>query len=111
MSCERPGALGAGSKAATFSALCRFAFRFALALLLFAAVSLGAAQARTALVIGNSAYPQSPLSNPKNDAADIAAALREARFDVDLRLDVDRRIMQQAIDNFGRRLKSKPGVG
>lgn len=111
MSCELPGALEAKSKAATPSALCRFASRFALVLLLLATMSLGAAQARTALVIGNSAYPSSPLSNPKNDAADLAAALREAGFDVDLKLDADRKTMQQAIDNFGQRLKSKPGVG
>jgi hypothetical protein len=86
-------------------------WRFAAALLLLAMITIGSAQARTALVIGNSDYPKSPLSNPKNDAADLAAALREAGFDVDLKLDADRRTMQQAIESFGNRLKSKPGVG
>ena len=36
------------------------------------------AQKRVALVIGNSAYKDaSELANPKNDAADIAVALKE----------------------------------
>src|SRR5262245_41676290 len=104
---EFAGGLEVRSKAAIVSAI----RHVAAALLLLATISIGAAQARTALVIGNSAYPGSPLSNPKNDAADLAAALREAGFDVDLKLDADRRTMRQAIDNFGQRLKSKPGVG
>ena len=32
---------------------------------------------RVALVIGNSGYTHAPLRNPANDAADVAAALRE----------------------------------
>jgi hypothetical protein len=74
-------------------------------------MSAAGLQARTALVIGNSAYPKAPLANPKNDAADVAAVLREAGFDVDLRLDADRRSMQTAIDAFAERLKTKGGVG
>jgi hypothetical protein len=35
-----------------------------------------AAEARTALVIGNSAYPFARLANPANDASDMAIALR-----------------------------------
>ncbi len=84
---------------------------FVAALLLLALAVSDAAQARTALVIGNSAYPKAPLDNPKNDAADVAAALREAGFEVDLKLDADRRTMQQAIQAFAQRLKAKPGVG
>jgi Caspase domain len=37
---------------------------------------------RVALVIGNSAYTNSPLKNPVNDAKDIAAKLRGLGFDV-----------------------------
>jgi uncharacterized caspase-like protein len=40
------------------------------------------ADKRVALVIGNSAYQKSPLKNPVNDAADIAAKLRTLGFDV-----------------------------
>lgn len=69
------------------------------------------AAARTALVIGNSAYASAPLANPKNDASDVAAALREAGFEVDLRLDAGRSAMQAAVADFAARLKAKGGVG
>jgi uncharacterized caspase-like protein len=58
------------------------------------------AQGRAALVIGNSAYKGSPLSNPANDATDIAASLRDADFDVILRTDQDLAGMEQALDDF-----------
>ena len=35
-----------------------------------------------ALVIGNSNYRLAPLGNPRNDADDVAAALKLPRFDV-----------------------------
>jgi uncharacterized caspase-like protein len=41
-----------------------------------------AAEKRFALVIGNASYGQRPLSNPLNDAADLAAALRGMGFEV-----------------------------
>lgn len=37
---------------------------------------------KAALVIGNAAYPTSPLVNPANDAMDMATALRLLNFDV-----------------------------
>jgi uncharacterized caspase-like protein len=48
------------------------------------------AEKRVALVIGNSAYKSvSPLRNPANDAAAIAAMFKKAGFDVvDTRLNV-----------------------
>lgn len=61
---------------------------------------------RAALVIGNARYlSASPLTNPGNDAADVAASLRRLKFDVvhiqDARLvDLDR-----GLDEFSRRLK------
>ena len=67
--------------------------------------------ARNALVIGNSAYPKAPLTNPKNDASDVAEALRGAGFEVDVKLDASRTDMQDAIARFGARLKTKGGVG
>src|SRR5262245_23209099 len=41
-----------------------------------------ASEPRVALVIGNSAYKDSPLPNPVNDARDMAAALKEVGFEV-----------------------------
>jgi uncharacterized caspase-like protein len=58
---------------------------------------------RVALIIGNSAYSQAPaLSNPVNDAADMAKALTAAGFDVVLGLDVDRRTFDGKLREFAR---------
>jgi hypothetical protein len=70
-----------------------------------------AEQPRTALVIGNSNYVFSPLRNPANDAADVAAALRKTGFDVTLRLDGNRPAMAEAIRGFGETLKTTKGMG
>jgi len=37
-------------------------------------------ETRTALVIGNSTYEKSPLTNPANDASDMAQALKGLDF-------------------------------
>jgi hypothetical protein len=62
-------------------------------------------------VIGNSNYVFSPLRNPANDAADVAAALRKTGFDVTLRLDGNRPAMVEAIRGFGETLKTTKGMG
>ena len=61
------------------------------------------AQRRVALVIGNAAYvePDAKLTNPVNDARDVAEALGALDFDeVFLREDLDREGMEQAVDDF-----------
>jgi hypothetical protein len=70
-----------------------------------------AAEPRTALVIGNANYPFGALANPVNDATDIAAALRNAGFDVSLRTNADGIVMKQAIREFGEVLKTRGGTG
>jgi uncharacterized caspase-like protein len=77
---------------------------FILGLMLQAFAILPAAAAkRVALVIGNSAYVQAPaLTNPVNDAADMAKALTEAGFDVVLGLDLDRRAFDDKLRTFAR---------
>ena len=86
------------------------------ALLLCAALlfSLAAAPAmaagRTALVIGNSAYPTAPLKNPVNDATDMAAALKRLGFDVTLLTDATMRQMEEAVRAFGLKLRGG-GIG
>jgi uncharacterized caspase-like protein len=65
---------------------------------------------RTALIIGNSSYPEAPLKNPVNDASDIAALLRELGFKVSLVSNADRRRMRGAIRDFAQDLK-RGGVG
>ena len=72
-----------------------------------AVVLPASAEKRVALVIGNSGYSLlSPLSNPKNDAALMAEALREVGFEVVEAADADRRGMARAIRDFGKRLRS-----
>src|SRR5258708_426402 len=63
------------------------------------------AERRTALVIGNSAYAESPLANPVNDATDIANALQQMGFAVTPLLNADRRRMRDAIETFSKQLR------
>ena len=80
---------------------CRW-FILGLMLQAFAILPATAAK-RVALVIGNSAYVQAPaLTNPVNDAADMAKALTEAGFDVVLGLDLDRRAFDDKLRTFAR---------
>jgi uncharacterized caspase-like protein len=61
---------------------------------------------RRALVIGNAAYSDSPLTNPVNDATDLAALLRRMGFDVMLHQNADRPTMEKAVDVFTRGVPS-----
>jgi formylglycine-generating enzyme required for sulfatase activity len=58
------------------------------------------AEKRVALVIGNSAYALAPLSNPKNDADDVAAALQRLNFNVTKRKDLTIREFDRTLDDF-----------
>jgi uncharacterized caspase-like protein len=60
---------------------------------------------RVALVMGNSAYKDAPLTNPVNDARAIANALRESGFSVTLRENTDQRGMLSALREFGDQLR------
>ncbi|MFK7795825.1 MAG: caspase family protein [Aureispira sp.] len=66
---------------------------------------------RTALVIGNSKYNQSPLKNPTNDALAMAEELQRSGFDAYLYTDLDQKTMKTAIREFGQILKERGGVG
>ena len=63
------------------------------------------AERRVALVIGNSAYLHtSPLRNPRNDATDLTATLKQVGFEVHLGLDLDQRGFALLLDKFVREL-------
>jgi uncharacterized caspase-like protein len=63
------------------------------------------AEKRVALVVGNTHYEHSPtLSNPVNDANDIAAALKRLGFEVLLGLDLDKRAFDLKVRDFARAL-------
>ena len=83
--------------------------RVAIAVLLALTITLGAApevaaEARLALVIGNSDYADIPLANPVNDARLMSATLREVGFEVLEHYDVNQNAMKYAIIEFGERL-------
>lgn len=60
---------------------------------------------RVALVIGNSAYAQSPLVNPGNDAAASRDLFTAAGFSVQTLLDARRDEMLAAIERFGEQVQ------
>jgi uncharacterized caspase-like protein len=62
------------------------------------------ADKRVALVVGNSQYrnPNLFLSNPKNDAEDVAAALRTLGFEVIHKTDLSKRDLELAMGQFAR---------
>lgn len=57
---------------------------------------------RVALVVGNSAYTVSPLTNPTNDADAVAAALTNLGFTTVLRKDLGIEAMRSELAAFGR---------
>ncbi len=59
---------------------------------------------QVALVIGNRAYQVGPLRNPIHDATDIAARLEELGYQVTLKTDAGRRAMDEAVDEFVKKL-------
>jgi hypothetical protein len=61
---------------------------------------------RIALIIGNSAYPQSPLENPANDASAMRDLFVTAGFTTDSQLNATRNNLITAIDNFTTRAQS-----
>jgi hypothetical protein len=65
---------------------------------------------RIALVIGNDAYPTARLSNPVNDANEMARTLRDTGFEVRQKNNATQREMGALIREFGERLRGG-GVG
>jgi len=59
--------------------------------------SASADSSRLALVFGNSAYRDAPLTNPGNDARAMSGLLNQAGFTVDSHLDATRAGMIAAI--------------
>lgn len=83
-------------------------FRYFIPLLLLIALSNSgyALERRVALVIGNAKYLSAPLTNPPNDARDMAAALRGGGFEVIELIDGTQKQMNRAIAQFGDKLSS-----
>src|SRR6201995_4946570 len=61
------------------------------------------AENRVALVIGNGAYQNAPrLTNPANDATDVAAALKRSGFETILATDLSKAAMDEVTIRFAR---------
>jgi hypothetical protein len=70
-----------------------------------------APERRVALVIGHAAYQyMTPLTNPLNDAQDMARVLNELQFQVILKTNATLDTMADAVFTFGEQLKGG-GVG
>jgi uncharacterized caspase-like protein len=92
---------------------CR-AFASFLVLAIVAAANLGGpalgaeSGKRLALVVGNSAYENvTPLTNPANDAIDLAAKLKSLQFDVLLATDADHARLASLLGEFKSRVTSE----
>jgi len=68
------------------------------------------AQQKYALVIGNSAYRDNPLTNPANDAADMKAALEGLGFQVELLTNANLNRIENAAVQFKNKLRVSPNA-
>jgi uncharacterized caspase-like protein len=83
-------------------------YRCLIAAILFQAIAVipAAAEKRVAFVAGNAAYAQAgTLTNPVNDASDIARALTQSGFEVILGVNLDRRTFEEKLRAFSRSLE------
>lgn len=76
--------------------------------MVFSATTIGVPPIqRVALVIGNSDYQsQARLRNPSNDATAMANALHNLGFAVDVKYNLTKKQMRNAVEDFGNRIKN-----
>ncbi len=83
-----------------------------ISLLAFQSVQAVEIEHRLALIIGNAAYrSDAALTNPVHDAQDLADALRELQFRVQLEQNLTYAEMDSAIQQFGEQLRAAPSLG
>ena len=67
---------------------------------------------RLALIIGNGSYKEfNQLSNPVNDATDMANVLVQLGFEVIVKTNATKKMMTEAVQLFGNKLAQYGGVG
>lgn len=66
---------------------------------------------RIALIIGNSKYPDSPLTNPFNDANAMGKELKVLGFDTQVLLDSNLKDLGTAIQAYSERISKSKAVG
>ena len=80
------------------------------AIVLMGLPGVALAQKRVALVIGNAAYKHTgELPNPKNDATDVAVALKKHGFKVLEGYDLDKAAFDRKIRDFASELNRRRG--
>ncbi|OQW95502.1 MAG: hypothetical protein BWK79_02230, partial [Beggiatoa sp. IS2] len=72
------------------------------------AVALPTEHSKIALVTGNDNYEYSALTNPVNDARQVAEALGKIGFHVQLKINLTHQQMDEALDKFYETLRDKP---
>lgn len=85
-------------------------FQILILLLTFSQLPALAEKKRIALVIGNSTYHNSPLTNPVNDARAMEQVLKEVGFSVTRVENANMKEMEQAVIDFGSSL-NKDTIG
>lgn len=88
-----------------------FIFAVALCACFFVAPSLMFAEAKNALLIANASYSTAPLSTPIQESRGLKKTLEKLGFAVTIVENGGREKMLDALDDFGRLLKNKGGVG
>lgn len=61
---------------------------------------------KLALVVGNAAYPKSPLRNPLNDARSVAGSLSELGFQIETAFDLPLRSLEATVNRFVGRVRA-----
>lgn len=95
----------------TLNRVLRTLIGIGIGLICFCSPSFAANVAKTALIVGNSDYPQAPLLNPSSDASDMSEALKLLGFDVISATNLNRAEMLKAIRAFTKRLDEQQSVG
>lgn len=81
----------------------RFTLLAAFIICFLSDIRVSSADTRVALIIGNGAYKNAPsLANPRNDAEDVAAALKRGGFETIVGYDLDKAAMEDAEVRFAR---------
>ncbi len=82
-----------------------------LAFLIIPSTALPKPLIRTALLIGNSIYPDVPMLSPAEDISKMAKALEKSQFKITKETNLNQNEMREVISKFGQHLKESRGIG
>ena len=81
------------------------------AFLIVPSMALSKPLIRTALLIGNSIYPDVPLLSPAEDISKMSKALEKSQFEITKETNLNQKEMREVVSKFGQRLKESRGIG